>query len=124
MRFSWIRAEWEDHYIRRVKETILKLVSLLQFQLSAFLSYDSQMHQYHSQKSSISEATTDSPLRDDPVSPLKIAPTRFKVQDSVYRKRSTRNTFSVDAEFQKYISGSISSEETNILRFWEVMTFL
>ncbi|KAF8498973.1 hypothetical protein F5888DRAFT_1802387 [Russula emetica] len=101
MRLSWIQAEWEGHYIRRAKDIILAL-----------------MRQYRSQKSSMSEATmTDSPVQPDPV--VSVAPTRFKVQDSVYKKKSTRNVSSVDVEFQKYVSGPISSEETNILRFWE-----
>jgi hypothetical protein len=83
------------------------------------------MRQYRNQKLSTSKATiTDSPVRDDLVPAVELAPTRFKVQDSVYKKKSTRNAFSVDIEFQKYISGSISSEETNILWFWEVRSFL
>jgi hypothetical protein len=85
------------------------------------LSHDLQMRQYRDEKSSTSEvATTAPPPRPAPVSGLKQVPTQFKVQDSVYSKKSTHNEFSVDAEFQKYISGSISSEETSILRFWEV----
>jgi hypothetical protein len=83
------------------------------------------MHQYRNQKLSMSKATiTDSPVQDDLVPAVELAPTRFKVQDSVYKKKSTHNAFSVDVEFQKYILGSISSEETNILRFWEVRSFL
>jgi uncharacterized protein YwgA len=69
----------------------------------------------------MSEATTSgSPVQHDPVSVVKQATMRFKVQDSVYQKKPTCNTFSVDIEFQKYVSGSISSEDTDILRFWEV----
>lgn len=84
------------------------------------LSHGLQMHQYRDKKSSMSKvATPDPPPLPAPVSGLKPVPTRFKVQDSVYNKKSTQE-FSVDAEFQKYISGSISSEQTSILRFWEV----
>ncbi len=50
-----------------------------------------------------------------PVSGIKPAPTWFKVQDSVYNKKSTYHEFSIESEFQKYTSGSISSKETSIL---------
>jgi hypothetical protein len=88
---------------------------------SSVLSHNLQMRRYRNQKESTSEVeTTDPPARPAPVSGVKPAPTRFKVQDSVYNKKSTHNEFSVEVEFQKYISGSMSSEETSILRFWEV----
>jgi hypothetical protein len=78
------------------------------------------MHRYHKEKSLTSEDMTASPVRPAPSSVVKRAPTRFKVQDSVYKKRSTHNMPSVDAEFQKYVSDLISSEETDILSFWQV----
>ena len=88
---------------------------------SSVLSHYSQMHQYHNQKSSTSKvATTHSPAQPALVSKAKPTPTQFKVQDSVYNKKSTHNESSVEAKFQKYASGSISSEETSILQFWEV----
>src|SRR6267154_5387615 len=120
MRFSWIQGGWEDYYIRCARDIILTLVRP-PFNSAVFLSHDLQMRQYRNQKSSMSEATTTNfPLQDEPVSVVKLAPTQFKVQDSVYRKKSICNAFSVDVKFQKYISGSISFKETNILRFWEV----
>ena len=63
---------------------------------------------------------TDSPVRPAPGSVGEPAPTRFKIQDSVSNKKSTRNALTTEAEFQKYVSGPISSEETDILWFWEV----
>jgi hypothetical protein len=36
MRFSWIEAEWDSHYIREAEEIILKLVRLTTFQISSF----------------------------------------------------------------------------------------
>ena len=88
---------------------------------SSVFSHDSQMRRYRNQKSSTSEAAmANTPAQPAPVSWAKPAPTRFKVQDSVYNKKSTPGEFSVEAEFQKYIAGSISSEETSILQFWEV----
>jgi hypothetical protein len=65
-------------------------------------------------------ATIDLPTRPAPVSGVKLALMRFKIQDSIYMKKSTPNEFSVEVKFQKYISGSISSEKTSILQFWEV----
>lgn len=77
------------------------------------------MRQYRNQKPSASGATTtDSPVRPAPVSVDERVPTRFAVRDSVY-KRKLPNAFSVEDEFDKYASG-ISSEETDILQFWEV----
>ena len=63
---------------------------------------------------------TDPPAQPAPVSGAKPAPMRFKVQDSVYNKKSTHDELSVEVEFKRYVSGSTTSEETGILRFWEV----
>jgi hypothetical protein len=49
-----------------------------------------------------------------------LPPTWFKVERSIYDKRSTPQVSTVKAEFQKYISSDISSKETDILQFWEV----
>lgn len=89
-----------------------------------FFSHHLQMQQYRNRKSSTFEATTTkSAVQDnDLVSADTLAPTRFKVHDSVYKKKTTRhggNASSVEAEYQKYVSGS-TFEETNILQFWEV----
>lgn len=46
-------------------------------------------------------------------------PTRYKVEHSVYKKK-TSGSFSVKAEFRKYALAETSSAETDILRFWEV----
>jgi hypothetical protein len=64
---------------------------------------------------------TDPPAQPAPVSKFKPVPTWFTVKDSIYNKRkSTYNESSIEAEFQRYKSGSLSSEETSILQFWEV----
>jgi len=123
MRFSWIEVEWERRYIREAKDIILKLVRLHRLSAHSVLSHDLQMWRYRNQKLSTSEVLMTDPLpptQPAPVSGIKPAPTRFKVQDSVYNKKSTHREFSVESEFQKYTLGSISSEETSILRFWEV----
>jgi hypothetical protein len=74
--------------------------------------------------SSSKTTTTDPPVQPAPVpvvrSTFKPAPTRFRIQDSVFNKK-THNEFTVEAEFQKYISDSMSSEESSILWFWEVI---
>jgi hypothetical protein len=118
MRFSWIQAEWGSDYIRGAKSTILTLVRL--HYSAILLSHDSQMRQYRKQKPSKPEATTTaSPLRRN-VPATRLAPTRFKIQDSVYKNKPTRDTGGVEAEFQRYVSGPTTSEETSILQFWEV----
>lgn len=122
MRFTWIQAEWGSDYIRLAKNTILKLVRL--HHSAILLSHDLQMRQYSDQKKSKPEATTTAPPLQRKVPVAKLASTRFQVRDSVYKTRSTCDTGSVDAEFQKYVSGSTTSEDTNILQFWEVRRFL
>ncbi len=120
MRFSWIEVEWEHHYIREVKDIILKLVRLHHLSAHSVLSHDLQMWQYCNQKSSTSEVSMTDPLpptQPAPVSGIKPAPTRLKVQDSIYNKKSTHHEFSVESEFQKYTLGSILSKETSILQF-------
>ena len=89
---------------------------------SSVLSHDSQMRQYYNEKSSTSEVATtktDSPSKLALVSEAKPAPMRFKISDSIYNKKSTHNKLTVEAKFQRYTSGSTSSE-TDILQFWEV----
>ena len=123
MHFSWIEVEWERRYIWEAKDIILKLVRLHCLSAHSVLSHDLQMRWYHNQKLSMSEVSTTDPLplaQPALVSGIKPAPTWFKVQDSIYNKKSTHREFSVESEFQKYTLGSISSEETSILRFWEV----
>jgi len=45
---------------------------------------------------------------------------RFKVQNSIYEKKASPQVSTVESEFRKYVLGLLSSEETNILQFWEV----
>lgn len=78
------------------------------------------MGQYRNRKSSTSRTTTVSPVQPAVVSVVKSTPTRFKIQDSVHSQKSTRNAFTVEAEFQMYALGPRSSDGTDILRFWEV----
>jgi hypothetical protein len=75
------------------------------------------MHQYCDRKSSTSKVTTtDPPAQPAPVSKFKLVPTWFMVKDSIYNKRkSAYNESSVEAEFQRYKLGLLSSEETSIL---------
>lgn len=78
------------------------------------------MRQYRNRKPLTSEVTTGSPVQPAPIAIVRPASTRFKVQDSVYKKKLTHNPCSVEAEFRMYVSSSISSVQTDILRFWEV----
>jgi hypothetical protein len=64
-------------------------------------------------------APLDSPVAHAPVTRSNRLPTRFKVQSSVYEKKSS-NVFTVEAEYWKYVSGQNTSEGTDILWFWEV----
>jgi hypothetical protein len=61
-----------------------------------------------------------------PVSPSKrkdeLPPTRFRVERTV--TRVSPQTFSVEMEYQRYISAELSSAETDILQFWEVSSSL
>src|SRR5258707_143789 len=105
MCFSWIEVEWEYCYIQEAKDIILKLIRLHRLSAHSVLSHDLQMQRYRNQKSSMSEVSTTDPLppiQPAPVSGIKPAPTQFKVQDSVYNKKSTHYEFSVESEFQKY----------------------
>jgi hypothetical protein len=50
---------------------------------------------------------------------VKLHPMWFKVECSVYKKEPSQS-FTVEAKYQKYVSGDNSSKETDILWFWEV----
>jgi len=67
---------------------------------------------------------TDSPIRRAPGSVGEPAPMQFKIWDSMSDKKSARNVLTMESEFQKYVSGLILSEETDILWFWKVKWFL
>jgi len=79
------------------------------------------MHRYCDQKSSAAvTAVPTFPIQPSPVLRGRAPPTQFKVKCSVYEKKSSFQAFTVEAEFGKYASGETSSEETDILQFWEV----
>jgi hypothetical protein len=63
-----------------------------------------------------------------PVSPSKrkdeLPLTRFKVERSAYSMRALPQTFTVETEYQRYMSAELSSAETGILHFWEVSSSL
>jgi len=78
------------------------------------------MRRYRGQKSSAAATAVPTfPVQPPPVVRGRPPPTRFKVERSVYEKKSSFQAFTVEAEFGKYASGETSSEETDILRFWE-----
>ena len=85
------------------------------FNSAVFFFHGLQMHKYRGQKSSTSEATT-TPV---PTTPVPAPVSRFKFTDSAYRKKASVSDSSVKTEFERYASGS-SSDEANILGFWEV----
>jgi hypothetical protein len=79
------------------------------------------MRRYHGQKQSISPtAARNLPVQPAPVAGGRPPPTRFKVERSIYEKKAPPQAYTVEAEFRKYVSSETSSEETDILRFWEV----
>ncbi len=78
------------------------------------------MHWYCDQKSSAAATAVPTfPVEPSPVVRGRPPPTWFKVERSVYEKKSSFQAFTVEAEFGKYASGETSSEETDILQFWE-----
>jgi hypothetical protein len=65
-------------------------------------------------------AVSNCPVQPAPPTGGKQPPTWFKIDHSVYEKKAMPKEFTVDAKYQKYALGETSSEETNILWFWEV----
>ena len=51
-------------------------------------------------------------------------PMRFKVKCPAYKCNSLVQEVTVEAEYQKYVSGGLSSSKTDILKFWEVRLIL
>ena len=47
-------------------------------------------------------------------------PTQFQLKSSGYQRNSLAQVFMVDAEYQKYALGELSSSKMDILWFWEV----
>jgi hypothetical protein len=45
---------------------------------------------------------------------------QFKVQNLIYEKKGSPQVSTIESEFRKYVLGLLSSEEANILQFWEV----
>ena len=70
----------------------------------------------------VSAATvaSDAPVQPPPIAGGKLRPTRFRME---YKTLPSSQESSVETEFQKYTSGEVSSEETDILWFWEVRSF-
>ena len=82
------------------------------------------MHKYHS-RTSLTAATAPSkaPVRHAPVAGDKVRPTRFRVEHSVFEKKSSSRVLGVDTEFRKYTLSEVSRDDTDILWFWEVRLF-
>jgi len=52
------------------------------------------------------------------------SPTQFKVKHPTYEYNSSVQEVTVKAEYQKYVSGGLSSSKTDILKFWKVRLML
>ena len=127
VRFSWIEREWEEQYIQMSKKIALDLVSTLSFIVDYNLSqiYLVQMHQYHCRDPSLpSIEVPKSPARPVQCSGHQAPPTRFQVNFSTYESGPSLQESTVEAEYRKYVSGSLSSYKTDILKFWEVRFML
>lgn len=64
-------------------------------------------------------ATISQNVEPNPAARSQRAPTRYHVEHSVYGKKAS-HSYTVEAEYRKYVAGETSSEHTDILRFWEV----
>ena len=118
---SWIEDQWDDQYIENSKGMILSLVSTIYHYIPPFHPSLAQMRQYRAKRSSTpATVVSDCPVQPTPPARGKPLPTRFKIDRSIYQKKAVPQEFTVDAEYRKYALGEISSEETDILRFWEV----
>jgi hypothetical protein len=91
-------------------------------------TYLAQMRRYRRRNSStpVVEVSNNS---NPPVQPVphpggRAPPTRFKVERSAYESKSSLQEFTVEAEYRKYASGDLSSNKTDILKFWEVRPML
>jgi len=63
---------------------------------------------------------SDAPVQPPPIAGGKSCPTQFRME---YKTLPSSQESSVKTEFRKYTSGEVSSEETDILWFWEVRFF-
>lgn len=85
-----------------------------------------QMRKYRS-RMSIGVATTANVPVQPPIARAKLSssrPTRFKIgHPALHETSPSPQESSVETEFRKYTSGEVSSEETDMLGFWEVRPF-
>jgi len=83
-----------------------------------------QMCKYHDQASLMAAmAPSKAPVQPHPVAQDNVRPTRFRVEHAAFKKKSMLRVLGVDAEFHKYTLSEVSSDDTNILWFWEVRPF-
>jgi hypothetical protein len=83
------------------------------------------MREYHSLTANTAIARTPAPLSPVKVPAFAALPSRFKIKESpIYPGLSSTSTSSrkatVDEEYRRYISASLSPPDTDILSFWEV----
>jgi hypothetical protein len=81
-----------------------------------------QMHKYRDRKKELSTVAPNPPVQRAPAM-SRVAPTRFKVNDFDFEEKHTVSS-TVDAEFKRYSSAEMTSEDTHILQFWEVSSLL
>ena len=63
---------------------------------------------------------SNSPVHPVPHPGGRAPPTRFKVEHSAYKSKSSLQAFTAKAEYRKYALGDLSSDKVDILKFWEV----
>jgi hypothetical protein len=96
----------------------------LMYYLTHMSAYLVQMRQYRGQ-TSLGTATVvpRAQVQPAPVTGKSLRPTRFNRGRSVRESGSAPEELSVEAEYRKYTSGEISTNDTDILWFWEVGPF-
>lgn len=82
------------------------------------------MHQYRRQNPSLRIIDKPKSTHPVPCPGRQAPPTRFQVKQSAYKSKSSLQDSTVDAEYQKYKLGALSSDKSDILKFWEVRLML
>ena len=127
--FSWIESNWEESDIREAKKVIIKLVSLIYYDIIYCLSFHFQLQMTEHRR--LARPQSGSPELNQPQQPPNTRPTNCRAVTStkltaqyrlptMHTQQPVNNEQTVEQKLASYTTASCSPEGTDPLSFWAV----
>ena len=123
---SWIWQNWSTKYVEDAEQKIKAIVSHVNsLSIAQYINYASQLVEYQEWARAERNIVGSSPTAPNPVQSNQV-PAYFTLAEDyglpqdMYFATSNNSDQTVEEEFSSYVSGSLSLQGTNMLKFWEV----